>query len=127
MKNIIFKNFPIWSLVLIFILLSSKSYSKDVVEFEKIMQLMDGAKITYERIGKYKRPMKVYKKKNSWTIKQTIKGFTSKIKSAGDSKISFNDFPSGWTINGTWEFSRNENNCKIDHVKGGMVMRWKCE
>ena len=33
--------------------------SKDVTPFEDIMALMEGADITYERIGKYTRPFKL--------------------------------------------------------------------
>ncbi len=95
-------------------------------EFEKMMALMDGADITYERIGYYTRPMKVYKKNGDWIIKQTVKNEISKIEYEGGNQISFNGFPYNWPQNGTWKFSQDGSQCQIDHVEGGRVMRWSC-
>ena len=100
--------------------------SKDVTPFEDIMALMEGADITYERIGKYTRPFKLKKTGERWKLTQTQKGVSSKVKDAGPNQISVNGFPYGWTVNGTWTFKKSDKKCRIDHKKGGMVMRWDC-
>ena len=48
------------------------------------------------------------------------------ILARGNNQISVNDFPMNWTINGTWTFSKDGAQCKIDHEDGGMIMTWKC-
>jgi hypothetical protein len=95
-------------------------------EFTDIMNSMQNAKITYERIGHYTRPFKVFKKGDNWILEQQKNYKSSKIKDEGNNKISVNNFPYNWTINGTWTFSKDGAQCKIDHDDGGMVMTWKC-
>ena len=98
----------------------------EIMPFEKIMNLMNEANITYERIGRYKRPFKVIKKSDGWILRQMKNYKESRIKDEGKNKISVNDFPSNWTVNGTWSFKKTNNKCRIDHTNGGMVMRWNC-
>jgi hypothetical protein len=95
-------------------------------EFTDIMNSMQNAEIEYERIGHYYRPFKVFKKGDDWILEQQENYESSEIKDEGNNKISVNDFPSNWTINGTWTFSKDGAKCKIDHDDGGMVMTWNC-
>ena len=95
-------------------------------EFTDIMISMQNAEITYERIGHYTRPFKVFKNGDDWMLEQQQNFKKSEIKDEGNNKISVNDFPSNWTINGTWTFSKDGAQCKIDHDDGGMIMTWKC-
>ena len=116
----------------LFVVFPNVSYSKETIKFEIIMALMEGAEISYERVGHYSGvPFKVFKKDGVWILEQQRNLNSSPIKSAGDNKISVNDFPRRWTINGTWKFSKNGNRCRIDHLGDGvssdtMVMDWKC-
>ena len=107
-------------------LLVAPAFAEEVTPFAEIMSLMEGADITYERIGHYKRPFKVFKKGKHWILKQTKANKQSRIKDAGENKISATYFPPGWTVNGTWVFKKIDDKCRIDHAKGGMVMRWDC-
>ena len=100
--------------------------ANEIVPFEKIMKLMTAGDITYERIGYYERPFKVIKKSDGWILSQMQNFKQSSIKDEGDNKISVNDFPHNWTVNGTWTFKKVDAKCRIDHKNGGMVMRWNC-
>ena len=102
------------------------SSAADDEGFKKMMALMTGADITYERVGHYERPFKVLVEGGDWILEQQINYQRSTIRSAGDKKISVNDFPHNWVINGTWTFSQDGGRCKIEHADGGMVMRWEC-
>jgi hypothetical protein len=117
-------------LVVSFLFFNSVS-AEEVFPFENIMKLMHESEITYERIGHYKRPFKVIKKsdnqKTKWYLKQMKNLKQSRIWDKGDNKIKVNGFPDGWTVNGTWLFTKSNNECRIDHTGGGMVMRWNCD
>ena len=94
--------------------------------FTDIMNSMQNGKITYERIGEYTRPFKVFKNGDDWILEQQENYESSEIKDEGNNKISVNDFPFNWTVNGTWTFSKDGTQCKINHDDGGMIMTWKC-
>ena len=119
------KKFSVFALLSLFVLPASASVDA-IIPFEKIMNLMNGANITYERIGRYERPFKVMKRSSAWILRQMKNHKESPIKDEGKNKISVNDFPPNWTINGTWTFKKNGKKCRIDHSDGGMVMRWNC-
>ena len=119
------KKFCVFTLLSLFMLPASAS-ADAIIPFEKIMNLMNGADIIYERIGHYERPFKVMKKPSAWILRQMNNYEESPIKDEGKNKISVNDFPSNWTINGTWMFKKTDKKCRIDHLDGGMVMRWNC-
>ena len=119
------KKFSVLALLSLFVLPASAS-ADGVIPFEKIMNLMNGADITYERIGRYERPFKVIKKPSAWILRQMNNYEQSPIKDEGNNKMSVNDFPPNWTINGTWTFKKDVKKCRIDHSDGGMEMRWNC-
>jgi hypothetical protein len=119
------KKFWIFTL-LSFLMLPASASADTIIPFEDIMNLMNGSNITYERIGHYERPFKVIKKSEKWILRQMENYQQSSIKDEGDNKISVNSFPSNWTINGTWLFTKTNNKCRIVHTGGGMVMRWNC-
>ena len=95
-------------------------------EFTDIMNSMQNAEITYERLNHYTRPFKVFKDGDDWMLENQNNYKRSAIVDEGNNKISVNDFPMNWTINGTWTFSKDGAQCKIDHEDGGMIMTWKC-
>ena len=104
----------------------------EVIPFEKIMSLMNGADIRYERVSHYSNVrFKVFKKSDAWILQNRKNRTRGTIESAGDNKISVKDFPSNWTILGTWKFSKNGDRCRIDHTNDGksldqMNMIWDC-
>jgi hypothetical protein len=82
--------------------------------------------LSFLMLPAYERPFKVIKKSETWILRQMENYQQSSIKDEGDNKISVNSFPSNWTINGTWLFTKTNNKCRIVHTGGGMVMRWNC-
>ena len=113
------------SIVLIGTAIVSNASASD---FKNLMESMSKADITYERVGHYTRPFKVmkHKKEDIYFLEQQVNYEYSRIKDEGNNKISVNEFPSGWTINGTWVYSKNGALCKISHEQGGMFMTWNC-
>ena len=113
--------------------LTNTSYADEVIKFEKIMALMKGADIRYEREGHYSDiPFELTKPDDDWEFQNMNNSHWGIIVSAGDNKILIKDFPSGWTIMGTWKFSKDGNRCRIDHTltdsygSAPMNMKWKC-
>ena len=45
----------------------------------------------------------------------------------GDSKISFNNFPANWPINGSWKFNKDGKKCMIKHESYDAIMKWNCD
>ena len=73
------------------------------------------------------RPMKVTKEDGKWQMEQTEAGEVSGIVSGGENKITMEDYPSNWIINGTWKFSKSGNKCQINHLDDkDLTMYWKC-
>ena len=103
-------------------------YSSEILSFEAIMSSMVDKDITYT--GSFNhgdRPMKVFNKNKKWIMENTMFSESSEIKPAGDNKISMNDYPSNWEINGTWGFKKIDGKCKINHgFDGNLEMYWSC-
>jgi hypothetical protein len=77
------------------------------------------------------QPFRVKKRDGHWGLQHRNNFNEGKIIDEGKNKISLKEFPDGWPINGTWEYSKNGNNCRIDQLKsdvrpGERIMRWKC-
>ena len=69
-------------------LICTPAYTEEVTQFKDIMSLMEGANVTYERIGKYERPFKVTKKGDRWIFKQMKNFKKSPIKDAGIGQLT---------------------------------------
>ena len=105
-----------------------------VSDFEKIMEMMAGADIRYERSGHYSDiPFELKKKGDKWVLTQMQNLISGTIKGAGTDKILFEGFGPGWTILGTWKFKKTGDRCRIDHTLGDstgsepMKMEWDCK
>ena len=85
------KKFSVLALLSLFVLPASAS-ADGVIPFEKIMNLMNGADITYERIGRYERPFKVIKKPSAWILRQMNNYEQSPIKDEGTIKYLLTTF-----------------------------------
>ena len=94
--------------------------------FLSIMKLAENKAITYERVGYYERPFKIYKDGSKWILEQQINGESSEIVDEKNGKFSTTDFPDNWTANGTWAFTKKGDKCRIDHEDGDMNMTWNC-
>ena len=85
--------------------------------FDEIMEMMVGADVRYERLGRYSNiPFKLKKKGDRWVFTQMRKMYSGTIKSAGGNKILVEGFGPCWTILGTWQFKKNKKLCRIDHT-----------
>ena len=102
------------------------SHGLMAAEFKEIMKSMEKSKIKLEFVYG-DRPFKVLKDGDNWILEQQINYETSTLKDEGNNKISMNDFPSYWPINGTWAFSKNGSQCKITHTsETDTTMSWEC-
>ena len=111
--------------VLILLLITGPTAASDF-SFENIMKFGENKKITYEREGYYTRPFKIFRDGSDWILEQQENYESSSIKDKGNNKFLTIGFPSNWTVNGTWMFSKNGDKCRIDHEDGGMNMKWAC-
>ena len=53
-----------------FLLFPASTSADEIIPLEKIINLMNGADITYERTGHYERPFKVMQKSSGWILRQ---------------------------------------------------------
>ena len=101
--------------------------SQEVISFDDLMSLMEKKDITYTGSSHDDRPMKVTKENGKWQMEQTRAHKVSEIVSDGKNRIKMEDYPYNWVINGTWEFSKSDNKCQINHIDDkDLIMIWKC-
>lgn len=74
-------------------MISVTSASLRPSDFIVIITLLEIKDITYERIGQYTSPFKIFKDGDGWVLEQQENFNNSKIKDEGNNKISVNDFP----------------------------------
>ena len=105
---------------------TKKGEDGKVGSFNDIMSLMENKEITLT-LSHGDRPMKVTKENGKWQMEQTAAGRVSEIVSDGKNRIKMEDYPFNWVINGTWEFSKSDNKCQINHIDDkDLIMIWKC-
>ena len=93
--------------------------------FAEMIKGMENAEITLTFSGG-KRPFKTKKVGNEWRMVQQMNLQYSEIKDLGKNRLSLNDFPSNWPINGNYKFIRDGSSCRIDQESGNATMEWKC-
>jgi hypothetical protein len=116
-----------------FLIFPNASHSNEIMKFAKIMALMNGADVRYERVGHYSDiPFKLDKEGDNWELQQMRNKQWGTVTDAGNNKILLEGFSRKWTILGTWKFSKDENRCRIDHTMHDsngtepMNMQWEC-
>tara|TARA_B100001123_G_C14817343_1_gene830741 strand:- start:127 stop:519 length:393 start_codon:yes stop_codon:yes gene_type:complete len=115
----------VFSLGLSLLAINTPVKADDVTPFSEIMKLMQNKAIELDYIHGY-RPFKVFKDGDEWILEQQENYEKSVIVDAGDNKITADDFPMNWPINGTWKFSKDGNKCRIDHTSDSAIMKWNC-
>ena len=119
----------------LFLIYTNPSCSGEIVEFKKIMEMMRGVDIRYQREGHHSNVLyRLYKghATRPWILEDVNDGATGTVESAGYNKIKILGFPAGWTgLLGTWKFSKKGDRCRIEHTNDGesfdtMRMLWEC-
>jgi len=99
----------------------------ETMTFKDLMSLMKNKEITYTGSSHDDRPMEVTEKNGTWEMEQTEAMETSQIVPAGENRIKMEGYPPNWIINGTWEFSKSDNKCQINHIEEQeLTMYWGC-